>query len=257
MIDPIAFHIGPLSIHWYGIAYLVGLGLGYWILIRLNRTRKVLRDNDQIMDLLFWIFLIGVIVGGRLGYVLFYNLPFFLQNPLKIFAIWEGGMSFHGGLIGSALVGLWFCGKYKIDFWKAADLIVIPGALAQGIGRLGNFVNRELVGRAVGNHRWDFLGVDFGDGILRYPSQLFQFAEGILTFLILLLLFSKHPKKGTILFSYLVLNGLFRMITELWRAPDPQIGFIGGFLTLGQLFGFLVFAVGLIGLAWRFRGRRT
>jgi len=257
MTDPIALKIGPLSIHWYGIAYLVGLGLGYWILTRLNKRRPVFKDNDQILDLLFWIFLIGVIVGGRLGYVLFYNLPYFLQNPLKIFAIWEGGMSFHGGLIGSVLVGIWFCRKHKLDPLAAGDLIVIPGALAQGIGRLGNFVNRELVGRAIENHRWDFLGVNFGDGILRYPSQLFQFAEGVLTFLMLLFLFSRHPKKGTILFSYLVLNGLLRVITEFWRAPDPQIGFIGGIMTLGQLLGFIVFAIGLLGLAWRFRGRKT
>ncbi len=257
MIDPIALHIGPLSIHWYGIAYLVGLGLGVWIITQLNKKRLTFKNNDQILDLAFWIFLVGVIAGGRLGYVLFYNLPYFLQNPLKIFAIWEGGMSFHGGLIGSVLVGIWFCRKQKIDFWKAADLIAIPGALAQGIGRLGNFVNRELLGRAITNHRWDFLGVDFGDGILRYPSQLFQCAEGILTFLILLFLFSRHPKKGTILFSYLVLNGFFRMITELWRAPDPQIGYLFGFMTLGQILGLVVLAVGFLGLIWRFRARKA
>jgi len=257
MINPIALHIGPLSIHWYGIAYLVGLGLAVWIVTQLNKRWPTFKNNDQIFDLAFWIFLVGVIAGGRLGYVLFYNLPYFLQNPLKILAIWEGGMSFHGGLIGSVLVGIWFCQKYKIDPLSAGDLIVIPGALAQGIGRLGNFVNRELVGRAIENHHWDFLGVDFGDGILRYPSQLFQCVEGILTFLILFFLFSKHPKKGTILFSYLVLNGFFRMITELWRAPDPQIGFIGGFMTLGQLLGLIVLAIGLLGLAWRFRGHRA
>ena len=255
MIDPIALKIGPLSIHWYGIAYLVGLGLGYWILTRLNRSKKVFKNNDQILDLLFWIFLVGVIVGGRLGYVLFYDLPFFLQNPLKTFAIWEGGMSFHGGLIGSALVATWFCRKQKIDLLSAADLIVIPGALAQGIGRLGNFVNRELVGRSIENPRWDFLGVDFGDGILRYPSQLFQSAEGILTFLILLFLFSRHPKKGSILFTYLILNGLLRILSEFYRSPDPQIGYLFGFLTLGQILGFAVLILGAVGLAWRFRGR--
>jgi phosphatidylglycerol:prolipoprotein diacylglycerol transferase len=250
MIDPIALHIGPLSIRWYGIAYLVGLGLGIWIITQLNKKRPVFKNNDQIFDLAFWLFLLGVVVGGRLGYVLFYDLPYFLQNPLKVFAIWEGGMSFHGGLIGSVLVGIWFCRKHKIDFLSAADLIVIPGALAQGIGRLGNFVNRELLGRPILDHHWDFLGIDFGDGILRYPSQLFQCAEGILTFLILLLLFSKHPKKGTILFSYLILNGFFRFLSEFYRTPDSQIGYLFGFLTLGQIFGLAVLLVGLLGLFW-------
>lgn len=248
MIDPIALHIGPLAIRWYGILYLVGLSLGYWILIQLNKRKPVFKNNDQILDLLFWIFLLGVIVGGRLGYVLFYDLPYFLQNPLKIFALWEGGMSFHGGLIGSAMAGAWFCRKHKIDFLSAADLIVIPGALAQGIGRIGNFINRELVGRPIVDSRWNFIGMDSGDGILRYPSQLFQAAEGVLTFLILLFLFSRHPKKGILLSGYLILNGLFRIASENFRTPDPQIGLLFGFVTLGQILGFLVFAAGIAGL---------
>jgi len=254
MIDPIALHIGPLSIRWYGIAYLVALGLGYWIVTALNRRRPVFKNNDQILDLAFWLFLIGVIVGGRLGYVLFYDLPYFLQNPLKIFAIWEGGMSFHGGLIGSALVVILFCRKHKLDILKIGDLVVIPSGLAQGIGRLGNFVNKELLGRAIENHRWDFLGVDFGDGILRYPSQLFQSAEGVLTSLILIFLFSKHPKKGALVFSYLTLNGLFRILSEFFRTPDSQIGYLFGFVTLGQILGVAIFMVGIVGL---FSLRRT
>lgn len=248
MIDPIALHIGPLSIRWYGILYLVGLSLGYWILAQLNQRKPVFKNKDQILDLLFWIFLLGVIVGGRIGYALFYDLPFFLQNPLKIFALWEGGMSFHGGLIGSSLAGAWFCRKHKIDFLSAADLIVIPGALAQGIGRIGNFINRELVGRPIVDSRWNFIGMDSGDGILRYPSQLFQAAEGVLTFLILLALFSRHPKKGTLFSVYLILNGLFRILSENFRTPDEQIGFLFGFVTLGQILGFLVFAAGIAGL---------
>ncbi len=248
MIDPIALHIGPLSIHWYGILYLIGLFLGYFILIQLNKRRPVFKTNEQILDLLFWIFLLGVVVCGRLGYVLFYDLPFFLQNPSKILALWEGGMSFHGGLIGTALVSVWFCRKHKIDFLSVADLVVIPGALAQGIGRLGNFINHELVGRPIANSQWNFLGIDNGDGILRYPSQLFQSAEGALTFLILLALFSAHPKKGTLLSAYLILNGLFRVASENFRTPDAQIGLLFGFVTLGQILGFLVLVAGLAGL---------
>lgn len=248
MINPIALHIGPLAIRWYGLLYLVGLALGYFILTQLNKQKSIFKNNDQILDFLFWIFLLGVIVGGRLGYVLFYDLPYFLQNPLKIVALWDGGMSFHGGLIGTALVAIGFCKKHKIDFLSAADLIVIPGALAQGIGRIGNFINQELVGRPIANHAWDFLGINSGDGILRYPSQLFQAAEGVLTFLILLFLFSKHPKKGTLMSGYLILNGLFRIVSENFRTPDAQIGFLFGFVTLGQILGSLVFIVGVSGL---------
>jgi phosphatidylglycerol:prolipoprotein diacylglycerol transferase len=157
-------------------------------------------------------------------------------------------MSFHGGLIGSLLVGIWFCKKHKIDYWAAADLVVVPSGLAQGIGRLGNFVNQELLGRAIQNHYWDFLGIDFGDGILRYPSQLFQSAEGILTTLILLFLFFRHPKKGTLLFAYLSLNGFFRIVSEFYRTPDSQIGYLFGLVTLGQVLGFAILLVGLFGL---------
>jgi phosphatidylglycerol---prolipoprotein diacylglyceryl transferase len=250
MVDPIALQVGPLSIRWYGILYLVALAVGFWVVDRLNRNVPAFKDRDQILDFLFWMFLLGVLVGGRLGYVLFYDLPYFIQNPLKVFAIWEGGMSFHGGLIGCVLVGLWYFKKHRIDFWKGGDLIAIAGALGQGIGRFGNFINRELLGRPILDHRWDFLGVDFGDGILRYPSQLFQAAEGILTFLILWVLFSRHPKKGTILCSYLMLNGLFRVVSEFYRTPDAQIGYLFGFLTLGQILGLIVFLVGVGVLLW-------
>lgn len=248
MIDPIAFKIGPFAIHWYGISYGVGLMVGIWILTLLNKKRKTFKNNEQLFDFAFWIFLIGVIIGGRLGYVFFYNLPYYLVHPGKIIALWEGGMSFHGGLIASAIVGWLFCKKNKIRFLDMGDLVVIPGALALMFTRIANFINRELIGRAIENHRFDWMGVDFGDGILRYPSQLFQSVSSLLLFLILLLIFKFKPKKGILFFSYLILYGLFRFIIEFWRAPDPQIGFLFGFLTLGQLFSFLMLLGGLIGL---------
>lgn len=254
MIDPIAFKIGPLAVHWYGIAYGVGLIVGMWILWQLNKKRKVLKNIEQLYDLAFWVFLFGVVLGGRLGYVLFYNLPYFIQNPAKIIAIWEGGMSFHGGLIASLIVGYFYCKKQKIDYLALADLAVIPGALALTFSRLANFVNRELVGRIVESPKWQWLGVDFGDGLFRYPSQLFQSVSALILFLILLFIFSKKPRRGILLFSYLALYGLFRTTTELWRAPDPQIGFIWKVLTLGQIFSLLMLAIGLIGLFY-FRKR--
>lgn len=248
MLDPIAFQLGPISVHWYGILYGVSLILGVWMLIWLNKKRPVLKDNNQIFDLAIWVFLIGVVLGGRLGYILFYNLPYYLQNPAKMFAIWEGGMSFHGGLLASLLIGYFYCKKNRINFLALADLVAIPAALAQGIGRIGNFINAELVGRPIQNGTWNFLGVNSGDGVLRFPSQIFQSLSLIILFLILLFLFNRTRKKGVILFSYLALNGLFRFITEFWREPDSQIGLIFKYLTLGQLLAILVTMGGISGL---------
>ncbi|MBU0727314.1 prolipoprotein diacylglyceryl transferase [Patescibacteria group bacterium] len=248
MINPIALQLGPISVHWYGISYAVGLGVGIWILTMLNKRRKVFKDSNQIFDFAFWMFLIGVIVGGRLGYVLFYNLPYFLQNPLKVFAVWEGGMSFHGGLIGSILIALLFCKKNKIKFLDLADLAVIPGALALTFTRIANYINRELVGRVIENPKFEWLGVDFGDGLLRYPSQLFQSFNALLLFVILLVLFIGKPKRAVLLFSYIGLYGLLRFVAEFWRAPDSQIGFILNYLTLGQIFSLVMVVVGVVGL---------
>ncbi|MBU1017952.1 prolipoprotein diacylglyceryl transferase [Patescibacteria group bacterium] len=249
MLDPVAFKIGPLSVHWYGISYGVGLLIGIWILTQLNKKRKVFKNNNQLFDFAFWVFLLGVILGGRLGYVLFYNLPYYLAHPAKIPAMWDGGMSFHGGLIASLIVGYLFCRKQKIRFLDVADLSTLPGALALTFTRIANFINHELIGRPIENPTWNWTGVDFGDGILRYPSQLFQSASALILFLILLLIFINKPKRGVLLFSYLMLYGLFRTILEFWRAPDPQIGFIWQYFTLGQLFSFAMFLAGLIGLA--------
>ena len=255
MLDPVAFKIGPLAVHWYGISYGVGLLVGIWILNWLNKKRKVFKNTDQIFDLAFWVFLLGVIVGGRLGYVLFYNLSYFIQNPAKILAVWEGGMSFHGGMIASMIVGWFFCKKHKIKFFDLADITVIPGALALTFTRLANFVNRELVGRPVSNSKFEWMGVDFGDGILRYPSQLFQSFSSFLLFGVLLFIFTKKPKKGILLFSYLFFYGLLRTIIEFWRAPDEQVGFIFTYFTLGQLFSFIMLLFGLIGILFIRRRR--
>ena len=250
MIDPIAFHIGPLAVHWYGIAYAVSLTVSLLILVLLNKRRPVFKDNDQIFDLLFWVFLLGVLLGGRLGYVLFYNLSYYLEFPTKIFALWEGGMSFHGGMIGSALVIIFLARKHRIDLLKMADIAVVPSGLVTFWTRLANFVNRELVGRIIENESWKWMGVDFGDGALRYPSQIFQAAGAVVLFLVLLLIYSRKPKKGVTAASYLIGYGLIRFILEFWRQPDAQIGFIWGFLTLGQLLSLGMLMVGLGILAY-------
>ncbi len=250
MINPIALQIGPISIHWYGIAYIVGLSVGVWILNTLNKKQKAFKDLNQILDFAFWIFMAGVIVGGRLGYVLFYNLSYFVQNPAKIIAIWEGGMSFHGGFLACVIVGYFFFKKHKISYLKAADIILIPSALALMFTRIANFINGELVGRVIENSNWQWLGVDFGDGLLRYPSQLFQSFSALLIFVILLIIFNFKPKTGVLTFSYLMLYGLFRFIIEFWREPDSQVGFVWQHFTMGQLLSLLMLITGVIGITF-------
>lgn len=250
MIDPVAFSIGPLEVRWYGLAYGAGLALCIWILTVLNKKRPVFKDNNQIFDFTFWVFLCGVLLGGRLGYVLFYNLPYYLDHPSKIIAIWEGGMSFHGGLIGSAIVAYTLGKKYKLEMVKLLDLIAVPAAIADALPRVANFINRELYGRPIENHNWDWLGVNFGDGILRYPSQLFQATSSVILFFILLFIFSRKPKTGTLLASYLIIYGLFRTIIEFWRQPDEQIGLIFGMLSMGQVLSLGVSLIGVIVLIY-------
>lgn len=273
-MNPIAFEIGPLSVHWYGLFYGVGLVFAAFLMPWLARRRGLHISAEAIIDFLFWIFLIGIIGGGRLGYILFYNLPYYFNHPAEIFAVWKGGMSFHGGLLGAILVAFLYCRQKKIDLLSVADITVIPAALALALGRLGNFINGELVGRVIQDPRWNFLGIDTGDGVLRYPSQLFATGKDVMIFVILMILFLKIPtastnpnsrldasrrllgedldprlrwyeKRGGLFATFLIVYGAFRFIVEFWRAPDPQIGFILGFLTLGQGLSLGVLSVGL------------
>ncbi len=247
MIDPVAFSIGPISVRWYALAYLAGLAISIVIMTGLNKKRKIFKDNNQIFDFAFWIFLLGVFLGGRLGYILFYNFSFYLDNPSKIFAIWEGGMSFHGGMIMSTIVALIMAKKHKIEVFKLADFLVVPGALATALPRVANFINQELYGRVIENPSWEWIGFNFGDGLLRYPSQLFQSLGAVVLFLIMLTIYNRKPKTGVTFFSYFIFYGLIRIIIEFWRQPDDHIGFIlFNYFSLGQLLslGMVLFGVG-------------
>ena len=250
MIDPIALQLGPLAIRWYGIAYALSLMISLGLLILLNKKRPVFKNNQQILDFVFWIFLIGVLLGGRLGYVLFYNLPYYIEHPAKIIAIWEGGMSFHGGVLASAMVALYLAKKYKLELLSLLDLIAVPTALTTALPRIANFINRELYGRVIESENWKWLAIDFGDGLLRFPSQLFQSAGAVLLFFILLFIYSRKPKKGMVVMSYLVFYGLIRFTLEFWRQPDAQIGFLFKYFSLGQLLSLLMTLIGMVGLIW-------
>ena len=252
--DPVAIAIGPLEIHWYGLTYLAAFLLGWW-LARLRTARPDAPvNNEQLADLLFYLAL-GVILGGRFGYVLFYHFERFLQEPLWLFQIWEGGMSFHGGLIGVLLAMLLFARKLGRGFFEIADYIapVIPVGL--GLGRLGNFINGELWGRPT-ELSWGMVFPQAGDTLARHPSQLYQFAlEGVLLFVVLWW-FSARPRprmavSGLFLCGY----GTVRFVAEFFRAPDPHLGFVAfNWMTMGQILSLPMILAGVV-LLWLAIGR--
>lgn len=251
-IDPIAFHLGPLAVHWYGLMYLLGF-FGGWSLLAWRIKRGVSRGFtfENLSDILFYTAL-GVIVGGRVGYMVFYAWPDLWDNPLLLFQLWKGGMSFHGGVIG-VVFALWYCGrKMGKSLGEVGDFIipVIPIGLAAG--RLGNFINSELWGH-VTDLPW---GMIFPNGgpMPRHPSQLYElFLEGVVSFSILWI-FSKQPRpRYAVSGLFLILYGVFRCLVEFVREPDPQMGFIAfGWMTTGQLLSIPMIIIGALMMAWAY-----
>ena len=251
--DPVAFSLGPLHVRWYGLMYLLGFLAG-WALGRYRANRPNSGwTAAQVDDLVFYIAL-GVILGGRIGYVLFYGFGNFLRDPLALFRVWEGGMSFHGGFLGVLLAMAVFARKHQKQFWPTIDFIaplITPGLF---FGRIGNFINGELWGR-VTDLPWGMVFRQTGDGLPRHPSQLYQAAlEGVALFLVLWL-FSAKPRptmavSGVFALSY----GVFRFLVEFVRQPDPQLGYLAfGWLTMGQLLSLPLIVVGVILLALAYR----
>ena len=231
-IDPVAINLGPVKIYWYAISYLVGISLVWLTLVYRNRHYKNGYSDELMSDLVFYSVL-GLLLGGRLGYMFFYGLDNLIENPFSVLKIWQGGMSFHGGLLGVLLAVWFFAHKSKKNFFAVTDFIAPSIPLALGCGRIGNFINAELPGR-VTEVSWAFV---FPDGLTRHPSSLYQaVAEGPLLLLVLWV-FARRPRpmmavSGFFLFSY----GTFRMITEIFREPDAHIGFVhAGWITAGQL----------------------
>ena len=246
--DPVIFHLGPLAIRWYGLMYLGGfLFASFWI-SRMSRGRGLDLNKDRLSDLLFYAVL-GVILGGRLGYVIFYNAPYFWQHPQKIFAVWEGGMSFHGGLLGVILASLLFCRKHKYPILPMGDVIAAAAPVGLGLGRIGNFINAELWGRTT-DVPWGMVFPYAGD-LPRHPSQLYEFMlEGVLLFLILWQLHRLRTRTGVPFFSFFLGYGCFRFLVEFVREPDVQLGYLWGWATMGQLLSLPMILFGLLGLLW-------
>jgi phosphatidylglycerol---prolipoprotein diacylglyceryl transferase len=236
--DPVALQIGPLAIRWYGLMYLLAfalfLGLG-----RLRLSRALYREQSgldarMLEDVLFYGAL-GVVLGGRLGYVLFYKPAWYLEHPGQMLAVWQGGMSFHGGLIGVLTACLIYCRRRGLDFLRLMDFIAPLVPLGLAAGRLGNFINGELWGRA-SSVPWAMVFPQAGDSIARHPSQLYQFAGEGLTLFALLWWYSARPRPaGAVSGLFLVGYALARFMAEFAREPDAFLGFFVGGLTMGQL----------------------
>ena len=246
-IDPVAFSIGPLHVRWYGLMYLAGFAIGWWLgLKRIARGRSPI-TRQQLDDLLFLIVL-GVILGGRLGYVLFYKPGYYAAHPAEIIAIWQGGMSFHGGLLGVMLAMVFAARKHHVDWLRLMDFIapLIPPGIAAG--RLGNFINGELPGR-VTDVPWAMLfpGVEGP----RHPSQLYQFAlEGVTLFFFLWWFSSRPRPRGQVSAMFLIGYGVLRFIAEFAREPDSFIGYLALGFTMGQWLCLAMIAGGIALFAW-------
>lgn len=245
--DPIALQLGPLAVHWYGLMYLVGFAL-VWVLGNYRiRQGQAPVDKKGLEDLIFYCVL-GVIVGGRLGYVFFYQTSYYLQPAhwLEILYLWEGGMSFHGGLLGVLAVLCWFSYRQKLHFFSVSDFLAPLIPLGLAAGRLGNFINGELWGRPT-DVPWGMVFPQAMDGLARHPSQIYQMLlEGFALFILLWWFSAKPRPRGQVSGLFLVGYGLFRFIVEFSREPDAFLGLLWANLSMGQWLSIPMIALGVI-----------
>ncbi|KAB2890772.1 MAG: prolipoprotein diacylglyceryl transferase [Desulfobulbaceae bacterium] len=260
-LDPVFLSLGPLQIRWYGLMYVIGFSASYF-LARHQIRRWQFSELEQHFENLNLVLILSVILGGRLGYVLFYNPAYYFRHPLEILATWEGGMSFHGACLLLIVSGWLFCRKHGIDFWKGADIYVATIPVGLGLGRIGNFINGELFGRQT-DVPW---GVIFPDGgaVVRHPSQLYEaLLEGAVLFLLLWTVKARPWQgrplwpHGSILALFLIGYGIFRMFVEQFREPDPQIGFLFGLVTMGQSLSLAMVIGGIVFWLVRMRQQKT
>jgi phosphatidylglycerol---prolipoprotein diacylglyceryl transferase len=264
VFDPVAISLGPIAIRWYALAYIGGIVLG-WIYARaLIKSEKLWGGPApislaQMDDFILWV-TIGIIVGGRSGYVLFYNLPFFIEHPAAIFKLWEGGMSFHGGFLGCVVAVMWFASRNGISILSLGDIVTAVGPIGLFLGRLANFINSELWGRVADPSQPWAVVFPNGGPLPRHPSQLYEaFLEGILLFTVLAVMIRMGALKrpGLILGSFILIYALARITGEMFREPDPQLGFLWRGLTMGMLLSVPMIFAGIILIVQAWRGKGT
>ena len=253
-ISPVMLTIGPLAIRWYSMAYLIGIVVGWFLVNRNVEKNNLGLSRAQVEDFIFYLTL-GIVLGGRLGYVLFYGGSSFWQNPLQIFEVWKGGMSFHGGVLGVIVAAWYFASKVNYKFLALTDLIVLYAPIGIFFGRLANFVNDELWGR-ITDVPW---AVKFPNGGYwpRHPSQLYEaFLEGVVMFAVLNLLWrhkAVRERHGLVSCLFVILYGIFRIVLEQFREPDVQMGYFWGGFTMGQILSLPLIALGAVVMYFLFR----
>ncbi|MGJ5095824.1 prolipoprotein diacylglyceryl transferase [Bradyrhizobium oligotrophicum] len=254
VFDPVAIAIGPFAIRWYALAYICGIVIG-WLYARSLLKKERLWGGPapvslvQLDDFILWV-TIGIILGGRTGYVLFYNLPFFIEHPLEIFQLWNGGMSFHGGFMGSVLAVIWFARRNGLPIVSLGDVTTAVAPIGLLLGRIANFINGELWGRAAdASVPWAMIFPRDPTHLPRHPSQLYEAGlEGIVLFIVLAIMirFGALKRPGLILGSFITLYGVARITSELFREPDKQLGFLWGGLTMGMVLSVPMLIIGAI-----------
>ena len=253
--DPVAFQIFSLEIRWYSLAYIFGISLGWMY------CKKKLIQNKYILDIFddyITYVIVGIVLGGRIGYALFYNLKFYLENPVEILMIWNGGMSFHGGLIGIIVVSVLFAKKYDQDSFLYMDLVALVAPIGIFFGRIANFINSELYGIPT-EVPWAVIFVQI-DKFARHPSQLYEaFLEGIILFLILLYFKKKNylETPGLISGVFLIFYSVFRFIIEFFRVPDEHLGYLILNLSMGQIISLITILLGIILFYFKNENKQT
>jgi len=247
--NTVFLQIGPLLIRWYALAYIAGIVLGWRLVRRLVERTPAVATALQVDDFLTWATL-GIVLGGRLGYVLFYKPLFFAANPLQILVVWQGGMSFHGGMLGTAIAIVWFCRRQGISILGFADRVAVAAPIGLGLGRIANFVNGELWGRPAPDWLpWAMRFPASGDDLLRHPSQLYEATlEGLCLFVLMLLLAQRETLRarfGWLTGAFLAGYAVARITGEFFREPDAFLGFLFSGATMGQLLSVPLLLVGL------------
>ena len=241
--DPVAVQVFSIEIRWYSLAYIIGIVLG-WIL-----SKKIFISDNEIkekFDDYITYLILGIIIGGRLGYVIFYNFEYFSSNFIDVFKVWQGGMSFHGGLLGIIFISIWFAKKNNHNLFKYLDVVAIVAPVGIFFGRIANFINSELYGIET-SVPWAVKFVQI-DNLYRHPSQIYEaILEGLILFLILIFIYlKKNYRVGMCSYTFLFFYGIFRIIAEFFREPDVQLGYLFGSLTMGMLLSALMIIFGVI-----------